>query len=305
LALPYKWQWRLDKWKNSIRGLFGGDEQPRPRICPVCGTLVGISASRCHECGTNLNFSLAAMSKKLGGMVGERAPVTSVLLIANIMLFGLTLALTMQRGEAGGISSLFGMSPSVTYRLGASYPPAIFYGNEYWRLVTAMFLHGGLLHIGFNMMALLQFGPALEEVYGSPRFLFVYTVTGAFGFLISALTVHFSLGASGALLGIMGAILAITTKRGGAYMQELRTRLVSSLVILFVIGLWGGMRIDNWAHGGGLAAGFLLGKIFTDREPINNDEKKRAQWLGWLSGLVIVACFVLMLIHFRDPSPLD
>ena len=88
-------------------------------------------------------------------------------------------------------------------------------------------------------------------------------------------------------------------------MQELRTRLVSSLVILFVIGLWGGMRIDNWAHGGGLAAGFLLGKIFTDREPINNDEKKRAQWLGWLSGLVIVACFVLMLIHFRDPSPLD
>jgi rhomboid protease GluP len=305
LALPYKWQRRLDKLKIFFGGLFGGDQQPRPRICPVCNTLVGISASRCHECGTNLNFSLAALSKQLGGIVGEHAPVTTVLLISNLILFGLSLVLTMQSGEAGGLRTLMSLSPEASYRLGATHPYPIFIQHEWWRLITAMFLHGGLLHIGFNMMALMQFGPALEEVYGSPRFLFVYVVTGAFGFLVSAWVGHFSLGASGALLGIMGAILAITTKRGGAFMRELRSRLIGSLVFIFVLGIWGPIGIDNWAHGGGLAAGFALGKWFADREPINNAEKKRAQLMGWFAGLAVIASFVFMLLHFRDATPFD
>jgi rhomboid protease GluP len=306
LALSYEWQRRLERWKSSMGGLFGGgggNNQPRPKICPVCGTLVGINSTRCHECGSSVTFSLAALSKKLGGLVGEHAPVTTVLLVTNILMFGVTLVLTMQSGEAGGVRTLFGVSSDASYRLGASYAPAIFLGNEYWRTVTAMFLHGGLLHIGFNMMALMQFGPGLEEVYGSPRYLFLYVVTGAFGFLASAFTGHFSLGASGALLGIMGAILAITTKRGGAYMRELRSRLVGSLVFLFALGILGMMRIDNWAHGGGLAAGFLLGKVFADREPANNAEKQRAYIMGWLAGLAVMACFVLMLLHFHDPTP--
>lgn len=280
-----------------------GDRQPRPKICPVCGTLVGINSTRCHECGSSVTFSLAALSKKLGGVVGDRAPVTTVLLIANILLFGVSMVMTMQSGQGGGIHTLFGMSGEASYRLGASHPYPIFAQHEYWRVVTAMFLHGGLLHIGFNMMALMQFGPALEEVYGSPRYLFLYVVTGAFGFLLSAFTGHFSLGASGALLGIMGAMIAITTKRGGSYMRELRSRLISSLVILFAIGLFGFLAIDNWAHGGGLAVGFLLGKTFADREPMNNSEKQRAQILGWLAGLTVIACFVLMMMHFSDPTP--
>ena len=304
LALPYKWQWRLDKFKSSMRGLMGfSDGQPRPRICPVCNTLVGINSSRCHECGTNLNFSLAAISKQLGGIIGDHAPVTTVLLVSNIMLFGVSLVLTLQSGEGGGLRTLMSVSGEGSYRLGATYPYSIFYMHEWWRIVTAMFLHGGLLHIGFNMVALMQFGPALEEIYGSPRFLFVYVATGAFGFLVSAFVGHFSLGASGALLGIMGAIIAITRKRGGAYMQEVRSRLVGSLIFLFVLGIWGPIGIDNWAHGGGLAAGYAFGTWFADREPINNAEKKRAQLLGWLTGLVVVACFALMLLHFKDPTP--
>jgi len=64
LALPYRWQWRVEKWKNAMRGLFGGGEQqPRPKICPACGALVGINTTRCHECGASLRFSLAALSK--------------------------------------------------------------------------------------------------------------------------------------------------------------------------------------------------------------------------------------------------
>ena len=289
-----------------MRGFFGGGEQqqPRPKICPACGALVGINATRCHECGASLRFSLAALSKKLSGLFGEHeAPVTSALLVTNILMFGVSLVLTMQAGEAGGLRTLWGMSGEASYQLGASHPYGIFTEHQWWRLVMAMFLHGGLIHIGFNMMALMQFGPALEELYGSARYLFLYVVTGATGFLVSAWIGHFSLGASGALLGLVGAMLAVTTKRGGSFMRELRSRLISSVVILFLIGFWGGFGIDNSAHLGGFAAGFIFGKIYTDREPMNSRERQRAYALGWLAGAVVLASFVMMILHFRDPLP--
>jgi rhomboid protease GluP len=305
LALPYRWQWRVEKWKNAMRGLFGGGEQqPRPKICPACGALVGISATRCHECGTSLRFSLVALSKKLSGVFGEsETPVTSALLVANILMLGVSLVLTKQAGEAGGLHTLFGMSGEASYRLGASLPYGVFVQHQWWRLVTAMFLHGGLIHIGFNMMSLLQLGPALEELYGSARYLFLYVVTGAFGFLVSAYMGHFSLGASGAILGLVGAMLAVTTKRGGAFMRDLQSRLITSVVILFIIGQWGGFGIDNTAHVAGFAAGFVFGKIYADRQPMNSRERQRAQALGWLAGVVVLASFVMMLLHFSDRLP--
>ena len=305
MALPYRWQWRVEKWKNAMRGLFGGGEQqPRPKICPACGALVGINTTRCHECGASLRFSLAALSKKFSGLFGEQeAPVTSALLVANILMFGVSWMLTMQAGQAGGMRTLWGMSGAASYQLGASLPfPFLLQENQWWRLVTAMFLHGGLIHIGFNMMSLMQLGPALEELYGSARYFFLYIVTGAFGFLASSFIGHYSLGASGGLLGLVGAMLAITSKRGGSYMRELRSRLISSVVILFVLGFMG-MGIDNWAHGGGLASGFVLGKIFADRQPMNVREKQIANALGWLAGLVVVASFAFMLLHYCDPLP--
>jgi rhomboid protease GluP len=307
LALSYEWQRRLERWKSTMRGFFGGggSNQPRPQICPACGALVGISATRCHECGTNLRFSLAALSKKFSGVFGEHeAPVTTTLLIANIIMLGVSWMALAATGGGGGLSILWGLSGVAQYRLGMSIPlPYLLEGHEWWRVVTAMFLHGGLLHIGFNMMALMQFGPAIEELYGSARYLFIYVLTGAFGFLVSAGFGNFSLGASGALLGLVGVMLAVTTKRGGAYMRDLRSRLISSVVILFVLGFSHLMAMDNYAHGAGLAAGFVLGKIFADRQPMNSGERKRAYALGWLAGLIVVASFVLMFIHYRDPLP--
>jgi rhomboid protease GluP len=304
LALPYRWQWRLDRLKNSFRGFFGGgDQQPRPRLCPACGSLVGINTTRCHECGANLNFSLAAISKKLSGILGDHdAPVTSLLLIVNILMFGVSWVAASSSGASSGFQILWGVSGETLYRLGGSFWPAMLYGNEWWRLVTAMFLHGGLIHIGFNMLSLIQLGPALEELYGSPRFLFLYIFTGAFGFLVSAYLQHFSVGASGGLLGLVGLMLAITTKRGGAYMRELRSRLITSVVILFIIGFQG-MGIDNTAHAAGLASGFVFGKIFADREPMNANERRTAYALGWITGLAIVVCFAMMILHYRDPLP--
>ena len=304
MPLPYQWQMRVERWKSAMRGFLGsGNQQPRPKICPACGALVGISATRCHECGANLRFSLAALSKQLSGIFGEHeAPVTTALLIANILLFGISWMATAAAGGGGGLSILWGMGGETMYRLGASYWPPMFYDHEWWRLITAMFLHGGLIHIGFNMMALMQFGPALEELYGSARYLFLYVVTGAFGFLVSALSGKFSIGASGAILGLVGVMLAITSKRGGAYMRDLKSRLITSVVILFVLG-FSGMGMDNYAHGAGLASGFVLGKLFADRQPMNSNERRTAYALGWLAGIVVIASFVLMLMHYRDPLP--
>ena len=304
MSLPYRWQWRFERWKNALRGFFGGGEQqPRPKLCPACGALVGINATRCHECGASLRFSLAALSKSLSGIFGENeAPVTTVLLVANILMFGVSWVAIASAGGGGGFRILWGMGGETMYRLGASFGPAIFYDHEWYRLITAMFLHGGLIHIGFNMMALMQFGPALEELYGSARYLFLYVVTGAFGFLVSAGLGNYSLGASGALLGLVGLMLAITSKRGGSYMRELRSRLITSVVILFVLGFLG-MGMDNYAHGAGLASGFVLGKLFADRRPMNAKENRTAYALGWLAGLLIVASFVFMILHLHDPLP--
>ena len=305
MPLPYQWQWRIEKWKNSLRTFFGmgGSNQPRPKLCPACGALVGINATKCHECGTSLRFSLAALSKSLSGIFGEHeSPVTTALLVANVLMLGVSYLALTATGGGGGLSILWGLGGETQYRLGSSFPFSIFVMHEWWRLVTAMFLHGGLIHIGFNMMALMQLGPALEELYGSARYLFFYLVTGAFGFLVSAALGNHSLGASGAILGLVGLMLAVTTKRGGAFMRELRSRLISSVVILFVIGFMG-IGIDNWAHGGGLASGFALGKIFVDRQPMNSKERQIAYALGWVAGIAVIASFVLMIMHYRDPLP--
>ncbi|HEY2459843.1 MAG TPA: rhomboid family intramembrane serine protease [Candidatus Acidoferrum sp.] len=226
--------------------------------------------------------------------------MTTALLIVNVLMFGVSVVATMSAGDGGGLKILWGLNGEVLYRLGSTFPYAIFYQHEWWRLVTAMFLHGGLIHIGFNMMVLMDIGPVVEEVYGSARYLFLYSATGIFGYLLSSFFGHQSVGASGAILGLIGVMIAITTRRSS--MQALRSRLISWVVSIFVFGfLFPG--IDNFAHFGGLVVGFALGKLFTDREPATPSEQKRAYALGWLAGLVIVASFAFMILHLRDRLP--
>jgi rhomboid protease GluP len=302
LAFSYQWQRRIDRWKNAARGIFGGGEnQPRPKLCPSCGSLVGISATRCHECGANLRFSLAALSKHLSGYFGGEAPVTSAILMANILMFAVCWMVNMSRGQQG-LGVLFGFSGETLYRLGMGVP--FRYDDFSWyRLVTAMYLHGGLIHIGLNMLAFMNIGPAVEQVYGSARYFFFYTVCGFVGALMSArFSVNPSVGASGAILGLVGLLIALTSRRGGAYMRDLRGRLISSVISIFAIGLFvSGLHTDNWAHFGGLAAGFLLGRVFPDREPADPRERNVAYALGWSAFLVVAACFVAMIRHFSKP----
>jgi membrane associated rhomboid family serine protease len=303
LPLPYQWQMRVEKWKSAMRGFFGGEQQPRPKICPACGALVGISATRCHECGTNLRFSLVAMGKSLGKTIGGETPVTTLILILNLLLFGVCVVATNQGN--GGPNLFSGVSMRVLYQLGARQSIAILAG-EWWRLVMPMFLHAGLLHLGMNSLFFVDIGPQVERIYGSARYLFIYVFTGICSFVASTLwnlqIYHgfgVGIGASGALAGLIGVMLGMTVGRGGSYAREIRAQMIRMIVYLAIMAILP-IGIDNAAHFGGLAAGFLLGKVFADREPMNAAEFKRAYALGWLAGIVVVASFVMMFLHFRD-----
>ena len=315
MTLPIRWRYKLERWRDSLANLFRSKPQPaRPRLCPACSTLVGATATKCHECGTSLTFSLAAASRSLSGLLPTESPITYGILGLHLLLFAVSLLVTIRTTQSFNLFG--GISPEVLWRLGARQPFSILQG-ELWRLVMPIFLHGGLLHILMNSWVLMDVGPQVEQAYGSARYLFLYVATGVFSFVVSTAWILFrhsdlvvgfgeqgarrglfvGIGASGALMGLIGLLLAITTRRGGAYMQMLRAQLIRWVAYILVIGLL--VRgIDNAAHLGGLAAGFLLGRVMADREPQNSTERQRAYALGWLAGLVVVASFAFMLVHY-------
>jgi len=134
------------------------------------------------------------------------------------------------------------------------------YQGEYWRLITPVFLHGSLTHIGFNMYALYALGPQMERFYGSWQFLLLYLVSGFGGVVASfALTEAASVGASTAIFGLLGAYGIFSYMNQKVFGERAR-RSLRSVVQIAVINLLIGMTpgIDNWGHMGGLVAGVII-----------------------------------------------
>jgi rhomboid protease GluP len=276
----------------------------RPKLCPACGTLVGASATKCHQCGASMTFSVAAASRSLSRWMPQTSPVTYAMLSICCLMYGLAIVITLRvqgsGGLSGGLMGLGGIASQVNDRLGASLPLP-YDMSQPWRLITAMFLHGGLLHIGFNMWVLMDIGPMVEEMYGSARYLFLYVVTGIGGYVLSSALGHFSVGASGALLGLIGALLAATTGRKNPAAQALRSALIRWLIYIAVLGvLMSGT--DNAAHLGGLATGYLLGRVMADRNPADVSERRRADLLGWVAGIAVAVSFGFMVVNYLQNS---
>jgi len=125
-------------------------------------------------------------------------------------------------------------------------------------LVSASFLHGGVFHILFNMIALYQLGPFVILEYGVYRFLSVYILSGVGGFYLSYLVgIPFTLGASAAICGLIGAILYFGKSRGGLYGESIYRQALGWVVGLIFCGLLL-PGINNWAHGGGLITGIVV-----------------------------------------------
>lgn len=150
------------------------------------------------------------------------------------------------------------------------------------------------MHIFFNMWVLVDIAPAVEELYGSPRFLFLYTVSGIGGYLLSGFVGHFSIGASGAVVGLIGVLLAITYRRRSTGMQMLREQVWRWIIYL---AIWGFLfpGVDNMAHLGGGLTGFFLASMMMDRAPADSTERKRAYALGWLTAIAVLTSFAFMI----------
>lgn len=194
-----------------------------------------------------------------------RFPVTLALVVACVALFAVEVA-------AGALGP---DARRVFLRLGAVRGDLVLERGEVWRLVTAAYLHGGLLHLALNLSALVQLAALCELVWGSARTLVVYHLAAIGGALLSCSSVlRPSVGASGAILGLAGLLLGATwfarePLRGGLR-QALGQRLAKGVLLTFALGLglqlYGVPIVDNAGHAGGLATGILLAAFFRSVE---------------------------------------
>ena len=160
----------------------------------------------------------------------------------------------------GGRGSILDPDVQTLFEFGAKYGPAIAAG-QWWRLVTAGFLHGGLLHILMNSWVLFDLGAQVEEFYGGARMLVIYSVANVVGFYLSALWRPDvpSVGASAALFGMVGAMLALGFRYRGGVGDMVRAVYGRYLIYLLLFSLLPG--VDMAAHIGGLVGGFGLAYV--------------------------------------------
>ena len=179
-------------------------------------------------------------------------PVVSILITINLVAYIMTL--------------LPGLGDEIFYR-GMSINGFILEG-EWWRIITSMFLHGGFMHVLFNMFSLFLFGPELEKIAGKTRFLAIYLLAGIGGGLATLLTqnmMYASVGASGAIFGIFGAFAAILYRYRHT-MPQLR-QVILPIIVISVILTFLQPNVNETSHIGGLATGFILGMFFFKPKP--------------------------------------
>jgi len=214
-------------------------------------------------------------------------PVIWTLLVLNIGIYFL-MWLTRPGAHGASMGSMvgWGMNSRIddivrSYQLVAwgSNVGRLTLGGQWWRLVTSMFLHGSLLHIAFNMLALWQAGQLIERLFGSLRFATLYMIAGVCGSLASVLwNPHVnSVGASGAIFGILGGLLAFIRREDSGVPQTIVKELRASVLPFLLFNLMAGFlypHTDNACHLGGLVGGFLAGHLLA--RSLHVPEQQRA-----------------------------
>jgi membrane associated rhomboid family serine protease len=214
-----------------------------------------------------------------GGRIGHdpfmprrSAPATVLLIVLNLLAFGFEVS-QVGTGIVAGGGSLLGLMNS-----GALIPVLVFREHQYWRLVTGAFLHGSVMHLLVNMYSLWVVGSFVEAAAGTARMVFIYAAS----LLIASLAIVYfgppfdvTVGASGAIFGLFGALFAIGFKSGERGMRLVQANisiLVINLVMTFVIP-----GISKLGHVGGLIGGFVVAfLVFTPPPPLVRIETPRS-----------------------------
>jgi len=242
-----------------------GRQKTGSTLCPSCGGLVGVNDESCYHCGRR-RPGLWGLSRYLRGGSLESLFVPGIWWTCGA-LFLATLAADPEGIGMGGLLGMVSPSMESLFRFGASGAVPVFGYGRWWTLLSAGWLHGGIVHILFNMMAVRDLGFAVAHVYGPARAVILYVAAGACGFLASTLAgaflpflpgflrgASFTIGASASVFGLVGALLHYSRRGGSSQLRAAAQRwiLIGALFGFMVPG------IDNWAHLGGLVAGYLV-----------------------------------------------
>jgi len=238
--------------------------------------------------------------------LGARVDFSHLLIYVCVGVY--VLALLSDPGaifRSGGMMNLLAPSSQASFWFGATGSLPVFRFGHWWTLITAIYLHGNLLHIFFNMMWVRQLGPVVEELFGPFRLFIIFTVAGACGFLLSAFMGHaLTLGASGSIFGLLAAAIEFGRRSGSSMFTR---QFLQWAVILFVFGfIFPG--VDNWAHAGGFAGGYGMAFLFGQQQGVRilgvrQDDEGISAYVGAaVCLLATVGAFVLQLLAMLSLS---
>ena len=242
-------------------------------ICTSCGVLVGVNDSSCYNCGRQ-NPGLWGFAPALRALGGDMGFVPFVIGTCFV-LFVLTLVASRGDIGMGSVFSFFSPNRQALFLFGASGAVPVFIADRWWTILSAGWLHGGALHILFNMMWVRQLAPATADLYGAGRMVIIYTAAGIGGFALSSFAGaylpslfflrggQFTVGASASIFGLLGA-LVYYGRRGGS--SRIGSQALSYALMLGIFGfLMPG--IDNYAHAGGFGGGYLAARMLDPLKP--------------------------------------
>ncbi|HVS00439.1 MAG TPA: rhomboid family intramembrane serine protease [Thermoanaerobaculia bacterium] len=233
-------------------------------LCPSCGRLVGVSDEVCYNCGRK-NPGMWGFSGALRGL-GQDLGFDKVVIGGSVLLYLMMLVVDPGSGLGGRVSlfSLLPTSPEAQIRFGASGAYPVFGAGRWWTVLSAGWLHANFLHVFFNVLWILQLAPQTAEFYGASRMVILYTASSAVGFGLSTLMgVPLTLGASAPIFGLLAALVYYGRRTGSS---AIRQQAWYYAIVLFILGfLWSG--VDNWAHAGGFAGGYLAALWLDPRRP--------------------------------------
>ena len=302
-----RWKWnkrRRDLGEAGLKAtMVVRSTQGAYKMCPSCRALVPRAARRCTECNAPLaGVRAPGITRVLANLIPGTTATSAGLLLANTALFAVVLLLPVrlpgyEPGEP--LSRLLAFDGVSLIRYGSGYADLTLPLHEWWRLVTPVFLHGGLLHFIFNSMALVRLGPLVEEEFGTERLAAIYVVCGLAGSAASQVLRHsHTVGASGALCGLLGLLLIHGWKIGGAYGQRLKSVMLQNVILMVGMSLL--PSIDWMNHLGGFVAGCVLGAI-TPSGPFRNRFTESVwQVLAWGAVALVVASMWAMATRGMD-----
>jgi rhomboid protease GluP len=237
-------------------------------LCPSCGSLVGVADERCLSCGRRNPglWGFTPLLRRLGNDLGFTTIVTAVCSLLYLA------ALALDPGGVGQGGLLTALSPSTkaNFLLGASGAIPVYDMGRWWTLLSAGWLHGGPLHLLFNLLWVRQLAPESAEAYGPARTVIIYTVATVTGFLLSSTVgyylpflptflrgARFTIGASAPIFGLLGALVWYGRRRGSSVLGS------QALTYAVILGLYGFLMpgIDNWAHLGGFLGGMGAARV--------------------------------------------